>query len=452
MATSDAYVRGTAVASVTSGGGGAPEPQHNLPAISRGPSDLGAVSGAAKNGLIPLNVEASDAGVARNDKASSSPRAATSGTPLRRAPTWAITANSLAFMCVPRAIPACFAQTGWTVGMLALVYSSVVTYDTGLVLGEVCRLRPKIGSYPGLCGEALAACAARRGWSPQAWRDAGAGCCLVLQFATYYLTTVAELIYFEQFFGQLFDQSRLCQWQWLLLAAAVSLPVLQLPTYHETRWAAALLGLLPLAINVAVMFYEVLLVRPWRCQPGPRYDGLLGFADEGGALSGGGEEALSNRTSPQGRDLNDVFLGLSAFAYAFGGHGFYPEEIREMSTPSAWPSVMNWTYGVAIPLYWACGIVGYYAYGDFSWSNINLNFPRNAANTASIGVQVVQEVYFILVGNLARSSRDLAELQPRCSGGVPGRQPGDETARHRDATSRALREPSRLLDNSSPTR
>ena len=94
MATSDAYVRGTAVASVTVGGDGAPEPQHNLPAISRGPSDLGAVSGAAKNGLIPLNVEASDAGVARNDKASSSPRAATSGTPLRRAPTWAITVAS----------------------------------------------------------------------------------------------------------------------------------------------------------------------------------------------------------------------------------------------------------------------------------------------------------------------------------------------------------------------
>jgi chromate transport protein ChrA len=28
------------------------------------------------------------------------------------------------------------------------------------------------------------------------------GGCLCLQFATYYLTTVAELIYFEQFFGQ----------------------------------------------------------------------------------------------------------------------------------------------------------------------------------------------------------------------------------------------------------
>ena len=61
-----------------------------------------------------------------------------------------------------------------------------------------------------------------------------------------------------------------------------------------------------------------------------------------------------------------------------------------MSTPSAWPSVMNWTYGVAIPLYWACGIVGYYAYGDFSWSNINLNFPDSAANRISIGVTGVE--------------------------------------------------------------
>lgn len=303
---------------------------------------------------------------------------------LRQAPTWAITVNNIAFMCVPRAIPACFAATGWSIGLAALFYSSVVTYDTGLarsrvewrsrrqqtlrtvpaqqstprssprplkrrarrsercghcgsvlccvattprlhpgrtaatrpshntpqVLGEVCALRPKLGSFPELMGEALAHAASRRGQpatTVEKWRKVGSRGCMTLQFATYYLTTVAELIFFEQAFGQMFEKSSLCQWQWLLIAGLISLPILQLPTFNATRWAAFLCGVVPLLINVAVMAYEVLLVRPWGCSPGPSYDG-------------GGE-----------RSVGSIFLGLTAFSYAFGGHGFYPEEVREIA-------------------------------------------------------------------------------------------------------------------------
>lgn len=73
------------------------------------------------------------------------------------------------------------------------------------VLGEVHSLRPSLSSYPALCGEAFAHRAARRGASRHVadwWRTVAARTCLCVQFATYYLTTVAELIYFEQFFGQ----------------------------------------------------------------------------------------------------------------------------------------------------------------------------------------------------------------------------------------------------------
>ena len=79
-------------------------------------------------------------------------------------------------------------------------------------------------------------------------------------------------------------------------------PVHQVPAFHEGRWVALLLGLLPLGFNVLVFLYEIALVRPWACTPGPSFSG--------GAAKG-----------PQsGR----VFLGLTAFAYAFGGHGVYP--------------------------------------------------------------------------------------------------------------------------------
>ena len=51
-----------------------------------------------------------------------------------------------------------------------------------------------------------------------------------------------------------------------------------------------------------------------------------------------------------------------------------------MAQPQRWPTVMRITYATCMPLYWACGILGYYAYGDYSLANINLNFPDNAAN------------------------------------------------------------------------
>ena len=71
-----------------------------------------------------------------------------------------------------------------------------------------------------------------------------------------------------------------------------------------------------------------------------------------------------------------------------------------MRSPSDWPKVMRHTYALVVPSYWACGVLGYLAYGDYSLANINLNFPRNAPNAISIAVQIVQEVYFVLTSNL----------------------------------------------------
>lgn len=58
---------------------------------------------------------------------------------LKRTPVWGAAVNSIAFMAVPRTVPACFAATGWPLGVACLLYSSAVTYDTGLLLGDVCN-------------------------------------------------------------------------------------------------------------------------------------------------------------------------------------------------------------------------------------------------------------------------------------------------------------------------
>jgi len=69
--------------------------------------------------------------------------------------------------------------------------------------------------------------------------------------------------------------------------------------------------------------------------------------------------------------------------------------MREMKSASSWPRVLRLTYAAVLPLYFACGVLGYAAYGDFANANINVNFPDNLANQASIVVQMVQEVGFL---------------------------------------------------------
>ena len=148
---------------------------------------------------------------------------------LRRAPDWAVAVNNIAFMAVPRSIPANFVATGWVIGSLALVSSSIVTYDTGLLIGQLCE-SSGASSFPELAAEAMGRFSARHGW-PEGRRARGRrlahGLTLSMQFATYYLAEVCELIYFEQYFGQIFGASPLCQWQWLLVGALIALPVTQ---------------------------------------------------------------------------------------------------------------------------------------------------------------------------------------------------------------------------------
>lgn len=232
---------------------------------------------------------------------------------LRQTPVWGAAVNSIAFMCVPRSIPACFAATGWPLGIFSLLYSTAVTYDTGLLIGKVCAVLPaECSSFPGIAAEAGSAFSASQGHSgarQARWRRFAHGGVAVLQHTCYYLTGVSELIYFEQYLGQLFDTSSICQWQWLLLVGLISLPALQVgaapciraatspgmracasrlrsgsasqwlatrlvlrptsaqvPSFHATRFAALFLGVIPLVLNVAVFLYEILLVQPWCCE------------------------------------------------------------------------------------------------------------------------------------------------------------------------------------------
>ena len=103
------------------------------------------------------------------------------------------------------------------------------------------------------------------------------------------------------------------------------------------------------------------------------------------------------------------------FAYAYGGHGMFPESLREMRRPEDWPRVMRWCYGVMVPLYLACGAVGYRAYGGFAKANVNLNFPDNALNAASLVLQLLQTYYLVFYTNVVMTiavERNVLGIEP----------------------------------------
>lgn len=302
-----------------------------------------------------------------------------SGVPaMRRMQVWEATMNVVAFMATPLLMPSIFVHTGWFWGIGFMLYSAHLTYQTGVIIGDICVSHPHLDSYPSVAGEAfsrvggeLFGCASNA--STQRWRSVGSVGVRIVQFITYYLTGIAELIYFQQYLAQLFPQVQLCPRQWLLVAAAAALPFMQIPTFRESS-RVALVVVAVVVFNMCVFLYEVVLVQPWACEPGPIYP------------------------PPS---TASVIRGLAGVAYAFGGHGLFPEQVREMEQPEKWRSVMRLSWVMVLPVYFIMSLLGYYAYGANARANLNANFPRNTANLLSIVAQMVQEFYYVYYSVLA---------------------------------------------------
>ena len=161
-----------------------------------------------------------------------------------RTPTWNITLNSIMYMAVPLSMPATMAAAGWLWGAVWFTYCSVATYWTGLIIGRVFDAHPTLTTYPVMAAEGFAQlCMARTGGNlarAHGWRVFGRRLVLVMQFVTYYLDTVTQMIYVAQFFGQLLPGAKVCQWTWLVVVWGISVPLMQIPTFHASRrgWPA----------------------------------------------------------------------------------------------------------------------------------------------------------------------------------------------------------------------
>ena len=301
---------------------------------------------------------------------------------LPRASVATIALNTWLYMATPMSMPATVAVAGATWSGIFFTYSALSTYWTGRVLGRAFLVDPTCTTYGKMTGKAVSRVMMRRGvdesvvarWEPKVelWT-------LCLQFVTYYLDAVVQVVYIAEYLGQMLPRVELCSAVWAIIVGVLALPVVQIPTMHDSG-RVVWLPCVCVSVAIIVFFGEIARVRPWeKCDPGPTYGKIV---------------------TP-----TSVFNSLGNFAYAFGGHGLYPEELREMKNPEQWPTVLNWTYSTMVPIYIAVMYWGYKAYGDFAKGNININFPRNAANMVSMFMQSVQCYYGVFYTNIALMMR-----------------------------------------------
>jgi len=208
-------------------------------------------------------------------------------------PAWNICLNAAMYCAVPLSMPATLAAGGWFWGTVFFTYCTCATYWTGLIIGRVyLEHRGRLATYPAMAAEAFSSLAFEHTGDTRIANDVrvhARRCVEVIQFATFYLDTVTQIVYVAQYFGQLdrgwvtgesAHRARTCQWAWVLAVWAVSTPVMQIPSFHASRWVIGP-AIAVLVLSVLFFLWEIgVEVRPWECQPGPSFGGVTARSGE----------------------------------------------------------------------------------------------------------------------------------------------------------------------------
>merc|ERR1719401_1788519 len=78
-----------------------------------------------------------------------------------------------------------------------------------------------------------------------------------------------------------------------------------------------------------------------------------------------------------------AFVSLATTALMWGGHGIFPEEMRELRRPESFFSALHITYVLCIIIYFLMTYVGYFVWGTWTAGDIQFNWPPNEATMVS---------------------------------------------------------------------
>lgn len=312
-----------------------------------------------------------------------------------------------AFSADNLAAPFAFRLSGWATGLAILAYAAGSTYYSGLLLGRQAVAEGGRASYPRLALVALG--------------KPGFRVTLALQAASYFLLVVVLLVKLAEFMslGLRHSGLDLCLPTLVAVASVVVAVLVQVPTFRHVvpiAGVALFVSILRLAlVLLQVMLYDMAST----CEPDYGTHGLdqpssnsTGVGGGPGATGVGLEFAAGTGSGGEGADQSfgqsdpthhaySFFLALSTFAWLFGGHGMYPEEVREMRNAKAdFGKALNWAYVVLLAQY-LLALVPYAVFGSWTSPRLVDNLPDDGITTAVAWLSVAWAAITSVIGCLA---------------------------------------------------
>eukprot|EP00928_Gymnodinium_smaydae_P028318 TRINITY_DN21615_c0_g1_i1.p1 TRINITY_DN21615_c0_g1~~TRINITY_DN21615_c0_g1_i1.p1 ORF type:complete len:526 (-),score=95.12 TRINITY_DN21615_c0_g1_i1:161-1645(-) len=268
-------------------------------------------------------------------------------------PAWHFTVVTSAFTLGNVFAPFTLSAGGWTWGSLFWLYSSITTWWSGILIGRCVIDGAKRGvgsSYSEMMADAFGQ---RAYWFT-----------VLMQIATYFTLSSTLIVNFASWlmlaWQILWGTSGPCQWHWIMFAGAVLTVLSQIRTFRQVL-PLALLSLSATFVRQFLLYYQIAafdLVA--QCEP--RYGGV-GF--------------------------RSAVTSLSTTAFLFGGHGMFPEEIREMKRKEQYFNALHAAYVLICVVYFTNAYVAYFVWGDWAAADIQFNWPRNDATLASVLLSAV---------------------------------------------------------------
>lgn len=329
-------------------------------------------------------------GVSLNEDAAASEESV-----LRRASLNTTIINGLAVMFGAQQLPYAMGQMGWAFGLGALGVSTVSTYFSGRLIGFIC-VEKKARSYPEMGLLAFG--------EPGRWGVVAA------QWLGYFLTGVVQIAYSGATYQQTLRgtplQDALCTQGWMLVTVCMLLPCVQVPSFQEAApLSFAVVG--AQVVGLAIFYYQISKYGPYDAAPQlPCYDKYT---------VGSGLAALSN------------------MAFTFGGHGVFPEQIREMRDPRQFHRAFNYMYAFVAPFYFGTAAAGFYAFGNaaaanplenlrdglpvkiYLWFTLLTTFPLVVVGQVVLFLNLEVGLDVLPVDVWANSQRDRVEADPDAS-------------------------------------
>jgi len=253
-------------------------------------------------------------------------------------------------------LPLALRQTGWGLGLGWLFAVLSMSIYSGIVLWRLYMAGHKPHTYADLVFEVFER---RFGHRCGVWARS-----FVILIAYSYLFGVCCIFVTAMKISlqELMWNLQLSELGWLVCTAIFIFPFVQVQSLHEASFMTLMGVATIIAVNGIVVGQVVK---------------ILYTPENGGAVAAATTASVGAVT---GLSL-DRINGLTAIAFAFGGHVIFLEVLSEMKRPQDFRKALFTSQGIMLSNYLLIGVFGFLAYGAAVQSPITMSLPSNTVSS-----------------------------------------------------------------------